>query len=526
MKVRLLHPGADFDLEDPEPDGAADLVTDFGLDTVVDAMAGGDRLVASTCRLVLLGGGLGGSAGSGAQAVPPGAVAAVAHRQAVLADLLATPVLAEELYRVANDAIAKERAERFGIIGHSPTSRLGRAVRVLDALQGSLADLRGIADRYADAARSPGMASFLSGVAGELTDEYLSELAGHLRELGFPDGVQVTARLGPADVGTDYVLTAPHPSVGFLTRLTGRGEASYTVTVADRDEAGTRIVGELRDRAIAEVASSAVDAVEALIDHFDLLRTEIAWYLGCVRLHARLVGLGMPVVIPEAVEASELALGCRGLYDVGLALHLGKGVVGNDLDADGAGLVVVTGANQGGKSTFLRSVGLAMAMLRAGMFVGAQQFRSSVPTAIFTHYRREEEAGLEQGKFDEELSRMAAIAARVSPGALLVSNESFAATNEREGSEIAEGVVSALGESGVRVVMVTHLTELARRLHQRGRPGTVTLRAERLPDGRRTFRLVEGTPEPTGYGTDLWDRVFGGPDLDSSPSRRRQETQT
>ena len=95
MKVRLLHPGADFDLEDPEPDGAADLVTDFGLDTVVDAMAGGDRLVASTCRLVLLGGGLGGSAGSGAQAVPPGAVAAVAHRQAVRADLLATPGLAE-----------------------------------------------------------------------------------------------------------------------------------------------------------------------------------------------------------------------------------------------------------------------------------------------------------------------------------------------------------------------------------------------------------------------------------------------
>ena len=516
MKVRLLHPEVDFDLEDPEPAGSADLVADLGLDTVVDAMAGGDRLVASVCRLVLLGGGLGCGAGPGAGSGPAGATAAVAHRQAVLCDLLATPQLAEELYRVGNEAIAKERAERFGIISHSPTSQLGRAVRVLDSLQGSLADLRGIADRYAGEVSSPGMTSFLSEVTEELTDEYLAEVAGHLGELRFPDGVQVTARLGTADVGTEYVLTPARRSVGLLNRLAGRGAPSYTVTVADRDEAGARIVGELRDRAIAEVASSAVDAVEALLDRFDLLRTEVAWYLGCTRLHARLAGLGLAVAIPEGVEPSELALGFEGLYDVGLALHLGKAVVGNDLDADGAELVVVTGANQGGKSTFLRSVGLALSMLRAGTFVGAERLRASVPTAVLTHYRREEEAGLELGKLDEELARMATIADAATPGALLVSNESFAATNEREGSEIAEGVVSALGDSGVRVVMVTHLTELARRLHQRGRPSTVTLRAERLSDGRRTFRLVEAAPEATSYGADLWERIFGAEDLDSN----------
>jgi DNA mismatch repair ATPase MutS len=288
------------------------------------------------------------------------------------------------------------------------------------------------------------------------------------------------------------------------------------VTVADRDEAGARILGELRDRAVAEVASSAVDAVEALLDLFDLLRTEVAWYLGCIRLHDRLVELDLPVTIPEGVGPSELALGFEGLYDVGLALHLGKAVVGNDLDADGAELVVVTGANQGGKSTFLRSVGLAMSMLRAGTFVGARRLRASVPTAILTHYRREEEAGLELGKLDEELARMATVADAATPGALLVSNESFAATNEREGSEIAEGVVSALGDSGVRVVMVTHLAELARRLHQRGRPSTVTLRAERLSDGQRTFRLVEAAPEATSYGADLWERIFGAEGLDSN----------
>jgi DNA mismatch repair ATPase MutS len=50
---------------------------------------------------------------------------------------------------------------------------------------------------------------------------------------------------------------------------------------------------------------------------------------------------------------------------------MNKEVVGNDIDADGDSLIIVTGANQGGKSTFLRSVGLAQVMTQCGMFVPA-----------------------------------------------------------------------------------------------------------------------------------------------------------
>jgi DNA mismatch repair ATPase MutS len=52
-------------------------------------------------------------------------------------------------------------------------------------------------------------------------------------------------------------------------------------------------------------------------------------------------------------------------------------VVGNTVDLDGKSLVIVTGANQGGKSTFLRSVGLAQLMMQAGMYVGAESFGPS-----------------------------------------------------------------------------------------------------------------------------------------------------
>jgi DNA mismatch repair ATPase MutS len=115
------------------------------------------------------------------------------------------------------------------------------------------------------------------------------------------------------------------------------------------------------------------------------------------------------------------------------------------------------------------------------------------------------------GKLDEELSRMSGIADAIAPGALLLCNESFAATNEREGSEIARQVIDAFVESEVTVVFVTHLFELADTLHRERLRHVLFLRAERQADGRRTFRVRPGEPLPTSYGADSYRRIFGRP---------------
>jgi DNA mismatch repair ATPase MutS len=182
--------------------------------------------------------------------------------------------------------------------------------------------------------------------------------------------------------------------------------------------------------------------------------------------------------------------------------------VASDVDLAGKSLLVITGANRGGKSTFLRALGLAQLMMQSGMFVAADAFRANLVTGVFTHYRREEDATMTRGKFDEELSRASAVVDSVGPGALVLFNESFASTNEREGAEIAGQLVHALLDSGVKVAYVTHMYELAHSLWAEGRADAEFLRAERLPDGRRTFRLVEGEPLPTSHGVDLYRRIF------------------
>jgi DNA mismatch repair ATPase MutS len=199
---------------------------------------------------------------------------------------------------------------------------------------------------------------------------------------------------------------------------------------------------------------------------------------------------------------------------------MGKKVVGNDVNADNKGLVIITGANQGSKSTFLRSVGLAQLMMQAGIFVPAKSFSANVCDGLFTHYKREEDVSMESGKLDEELGRMSDIVDHITPNSILLFNESFAATNEREGSEIARQIVSALLEKRIKMFFVTHLYEFSHSLFEKKITNALFLRAEREAEGKRTYKIVEGEPLETSFGEDSYIKVFGSEE--SSPNERAE----
>jgi DNA mismatch repair ATPase MutS len=168
------------------------------------------------------------------------------------------------------------------------------------------------------------------------------------------------------------------------------------------------------------------------------------------------------------------------------------------------------GANQGGKSTFLRSIGLAQLMMQCGMFVAAESCKANVCTALFTHFRRQEDATMKSGKLDEELGRMSALVDRMRENSMILLNESFAATNEREGSEIARQIAAALLDRHIKVAYVTHLYDFAKSMFERQSGKAAFLRAERREDGTRSFKVIAGEPLETSFGIDLYADIFGG----------------
>jgi DNA mismatch repair ATPase MutS len=115
---------------------------------------------------------------------------------------------------------------------------------------------------------------------------------------------------------------------------------------------------------------------------------------------------------------------------------------------------------------------------------------------------------MQSGKLDEELSRMSDIVDHIRGDALILFNESFAATNEREGSEIGRQIVQALLDKRIKVFFVTHLFDLARSFYEQQQADALFLRPERQDDGTRTFRLYEGEPLQTSFGEDVYNAIF------------------
>jgi hypothetical protein len=493
MKAFLMHPDQDFDLQRELPPHQAALTQDLELNTLFDAMAGGDQFLYEVAERAVL-----------SSLKDP---EAIRYRQQVLTDCLQQPAIVRELYGIAVEAIQRER-KIWGVFMHSPDTILHHSIQVLELFVGILKRLRMIADNQAGSFRSEGFSRFFAMLATELDDAYFMAVEAHLQELRFRRGVLLSAELGKGNKGTRHVLRRT-PALSWTERLGLGTRSGYGFTLPDRDENGFKALEELRARGINQVANALAQSTDHILSFFAMLRAELGFYVACLNLHQRLADKGEPTCFPQPIAPGTRALATQGLYDVSLALHVNVSVVGNDVDADDRSLVMITGANQGGKSTFLRSVGLAQLMLQCGMFVGAHSLRASVVDGVFTHFKREEDATMERGKLDEELGRMSEIADAITPNSLLLCNESFAATNEREGSEIARQVIRALLDSGVAVFFVTHLFDLADGFYLQELATALFLRAERQPDGRRTFRLVKGEPLPTSYGEDSYRRVFG-----------------
>ena len=497
MKAHLMYRDGDFDPQQKLPSNEPALAQDLELNTLFNAMARADEFLLQVAKQAVI---------SGLQ----DDLETILYRQDILRDCLRNVSVVKGIYAIAVETIESRKKHWWGISSSYPGSILHSAVDLVQMFMGMLKKLKFAADEHSHKFESEGFRDFFTMLKTELADDYFDSIQRHLKELKFREGVLVSAELGKGNEGTNYALRkslSKKPS--WIQRMFNRGPPSYTFHLHPRDEAGARALSELRDRGIRLVANALGQSADHILSFFVMLQTELAFYVSCMNLHDELARKGEPVSFPVPAPVGARRHSCLGLYDVCLALSMKQRVVANDLHADGQELVIITGANQGGKSSFLRSIGLAQLMMQCGMFVAAKSFSADLRRGLYTHYKREEDATMKSGKFAEELSRMSNIVDALTPHSMLLFNESFAATNDREGSEIARQIVSTLLEAGVKIFFVTHLYEFAHGLVEQKMDHATFLRAERQADGRRTFKLIEGEPLQTSYGADLYQEIFG-----------------
>lgn len=201
------------------------------------------------------------------------------------------------------------------------------------------------------------------------------------------------------------------------------------------------------------------------------LRPEIIFYGQAVELARKVESWGLPYCLPVIAPGEERVCEIEDNYNVQLTLHLSSQnpdlklagrVITNDVILGARGrIVILTGPNQGGKTTYMQAVGQAQVMAQAGLFVAGGRARISPVDGIFTHYPTEERLELGTGRFGDEARRIRAIFEEVTRHSLVLLNESLSTTHMGESVYLAQDIVRAFRQIGLRAIFTTHLHELA-----------------------------------------------------------------
>jgi DNA mismatch repair ATPase MutS len=232
---------------------------------------------------------------------------------------------------------------------------------------------------------------------------------------------------------------------------------------------------------------------------------DLGFYLGWLDSIAPLRDAGLPFCYPT-VTASGAGMSARGLFDLALALRRappGDGIVTSDLELSSAErLLVITGPNQGGKTSFARAIGQVHHLASIGVPVAGSAAQVELGSAVHTLFARAEDPADLTGRLEAELSRAAAVVDTLQPGSVVIMNDSFASTTSDDALVLSRAVITEMLERGATCVVVTFLGELAA-----DDPSTASMAAvaDPLDPTRPTFHLERRPPDLVAHARAVAD---------------------
>ena len=411
---------------------------------------------------------------------------------------------------------------------------IGRLQRTLRTLHGSSA----LSTLAAELTERVNSAEF-----GQLSAELPGMRAALQKRRSVTVGINLDERLRPVEAALLSVNERPFRDNTLMGSLLGRSSEYLSATPLHRSPSaatlnyppGSKMPLAPLFRDIEKLLRDVTRPLRRGLERYlqantSLLRSlepQLRFYIGAVNLMQRLQRSGFEISAPEVAAAEERCLHARGAYNLHLALRAmetsrqpSTTVVANDIQFDRAHRIqVLTGPNHGGKTTYVQATGIVQVLAQAGLFVPAGHARISPADGIWTHFPVRERAGEPTGRFAEELQRLSSIMEQVTPHSLILCNESLSGTGPMEAVGIAEELLRALRQLGVRTLFATHLHDLAARCEQINAAAeadagansrtdrVVSLRAEVENDdehgGRRTYRIRFAPPYGSSYAHDV-----------------------
>lgn len=463
------------------------------------------------------------------------------YRQAVIKDAFENEKMINELYDIVSKMLSDwnviGRHLNSKSAGRDNQAKLVARIHEFSLFTKTLDKIRYRLHRYRENFYSEGLKS----LADRLCDEYSEEVQRTLREIletisfyiiepdmadpnptEYKPRIVIECGIGGGSKFSDIKLVEaetvtkkfrdPKSAIAKVQGMINARTPNSVSAEGSRD--ADKQADLLEYNVVKYLMSFAEPFMSSFEDFFDKLKFQLAFYKGAINLKHHMKRFSVEYCFPRVTEKNRLAY--DDLKEFVMCIEQQVEAVGNTGTIDPKMLIIITGANQGGKSTFLRSVGIAQVMMQCGLMVPAKSFESGLFPSLFMHFTRREDVEMNSGRLDEELGRMDQIINNLGPDSLVLLNESFATTTERDGSIIAYDIIKALNEAGVKIITVTHLLSFAQRVYSevkeiedKGGSSDITFFcAERRPNGQRTFKIIQNVPELTSFGLDLYEDII------------------
>lgn len=233
---------------------------------------------------------------------------------------------------------------------------------------------------------------------------------------------------------------------------------------------------------------------------------EIQFYLGYLEYIAPIKRAGLKFCYPT-ISSRDKAVHAVDAFDLALA-HLrvaeGAPVVTNDFQLkDAERIIVVSGPNQGGKTTFARMFGQLHFLAGIGCPVPGREARLHLYDNLFTHFEEEEDIHNLHGKLQDDLIRIRHILEQASGDSVIIMNEIFTSTSLEDALFLSRKVLNEmiqLDALGVCVSFIDELSTLG--------PQTISMVSTVVPDNPalRTFKIVRQPADGLSYAIHIAEK--------------------
>ena len=472
------------------------------------------------------------------------------YRLDILEDFMNIPKLSATVKKTVNIMIENDRKNIYKLSTPDSFSMLNEAIEAFEAYIECMEILHGFYEEAGDGIRSLGVRKMFEYFEEQRNNPHYEALrkecaelrkAVHDRIRSVTVAINLDESLVPVSAGILSLNKEPYilkPSL--LDRVIYHGsnfQSRQIVGSVKNKYNGTNIDGDktvsIADKTLFDelefLSAGYIDKLCDVLEEYQKITLkdmysisyQLDFYLGAIDLISLAESSGLKMCRPVVRTEGETVL--EGIFDpiyfrearsYNLKNKDERKVVTNDIafgrDAD---FYILTGANNGGKTTFVRAVGIIYAMAQAGLYVPASRCELRAVDHIYTHFPREEQTGIDSSRFTTEIKQFKTMTETVTSRSLLLMNESIQSTTPKECVDIAAEIVRIFCRVGVTGIFATHLTEIAGKIDELNASG-LSSRLESIivltdsDTGERRYKVVRGKPTETSFARQILEQ-FG-----------------